>query len=533
MASKKKAVKDVTPAAPEVAPQAPPKSSAKKPAPAKLPAVVAVAVAAPRAAAKGSKPVEAAVPKSPAARSPSPKRAEPTLPASKSGAAKIPLAKGGSERKPPTPAKAGEQGAAKPSSQVSSANAPGAKAPVSEAPVSKAPVSKAPASKAPVSKTPASKAPASKAPASKAPLAKTAPAKAPIKAPSRASGGGLDDFDDPDDDDLDGEEEKGVSVAALPPVEEDEEPAVALVTPEVAQAARAAKRLTPRVVPPMPPRKPGVVTVALSPDADDAFMLYALAHGKIETEGRRYEFVRGDIAALNDESVKGTYDVTAFSFGAWPQVVERYLALPCGASFGDGVGPVVVSKTPVRPSEVDGMLVGVPGLTTTAALVLRLWLAPARLKLVSVPFQEVVGAVKSGKVRAGVLIHEAQLTYRLDGLTKVMDLGRWWTDKTEGLPLPLGGTAIRRDIPAEERTKIALDLKRSIAYAMGHREEALEHAAKFSKGLPRQLLDRYVTMYVNELTLDIGERGRQAVHTLFDYAVRMGSMKERIDLELA
>jgi 1,4-dihydroxy-6-naphthoate synthase len=480
MASKKKAAKDVTPAAPEVSPAAPPKPSAKKPAAsAKLPAAKSPA------------------PKSPPAKAPAAKGA----PAAKPLAPKSAVAKGGSAPTKAVPAKPAAASVAKPDS------------------------------KHPPAKTPAAKAPPKGAPKSPSRLP---PPKAPTRARAGGGGGGLDDVDEPDDDDLEEEdEEEEASAAALPPTEDEDEAPVAVAEPEVAPAPRPAKRLTPRPVPPMPPRKPGVVTVALSPDADDAFMLYALAHGKIETEGRAYEFVRGDIATLNDESKKGTYDVTAFSFGAWPQVVERYLALPCGASFGDGVGPVVVSKTPVRPSEVDGMLVGVPGLTTTAALVLRLWLAPARLKLVSVPFQEVVGAVKTGKVRAGVLIHEAQLTYRLDGLAKVMDLGRWWTDKTEGLPLPLGGTAIRRDIPTEERTKIALDLKRSIAYAMGHREEALEHAAKFSKGLPRHLLDRYVTMYVNELTLDIGERGRQAVHTLFDYAVRLGTMKERVDLELA
>ncbi len=457
MASKKKAAKDVTPAAPEVSPAAPPKQPAKKPAAsAKLPAA-----------------------KSPAPKSPAPKSA---------------AAKGAPAAKPPAPKSAAAKGGSAPTKAVlAKAAATSAAKPVAKQPPAKPPAAKPPAAKAPPK-------PAPKSPS------RFPPPKAPLRA--RASGGGgLDDVDEPDDDDLEEEdEEEEASAAAPPPTEEEDEAPVAVAEPEVASAPRPTKRLTPRPVPPMPPRKPGVVTVALSPDADDAFMLYALAHGKIETEGRSYEFVRGDIATLNDESKKGTYDVTAFSFGAWPQVVERYLALPCGASFGDGVGPVVVSKTPVRPSEVDGMLVGVPGLTTTAALVLRLWLAPARLKLVSVPFQDVVGAVKSGKVRAGVLIHEAQLTYRLDGLAKVMDLGRWWTDKTEGLPLPLGGTAIRRDIPPEERTKIALDLKRSIAYAMGHREEALGYAAKFSKGLPRQLLDRYVTMYVNELTLDIGER---------------------------
>jgi 1,4-dihydroxy-6-naphthoate synthase len=288
-----------------------------------------------------------------------------------------------------------------------------------------------------------------------------------------------------------------------------------------------------RPIPSLPPRKPGVITVAFSPDADDAFMLYGLVNGKVDTETRKYEWIRADIAALNSEANKGTYDVTAFSFGAWPEVSDRYLVLPCGGSFGDQVGPVVVAKTPVRSGEVSGLIVAVPGRTTTAALVLRLWLHPNRITLVEVPFQQVGVALKAGKARAGVLIHEGQLTYKADGLVRVMDLGQWWGEKTEGLPLPLGGMAIRRDIPTEERAKVALDLKRSIAYALGHREEALDYAMPFGRGLSRALLDKYVSMYVNELTLDYGERGRQAVHTLYDEAVRHGLLAERVDLDFA
>lgn len=288
-----------------------------------------------------------------------------------------------------------------------------------------------------------------------------------------------------------------------------------------------------RKVPPMPPRKPGVITLAISPDADDAFMLFALENGLVATEDRKYEIVRGEVSRLNEEAQRGTYDVTAFSFGSWPQLVDRYLVLPSGASLGDGVGPVVVSKTPVRSSEVNGLVVGVPGLSTTGALVLRMWLHPARLNLVALPFEAVPLAVAAGKVRAGVLIHEAQLTYRAQGLVMVEDLGRWWTSRTDGLPLPLGGMVVRRDIPQEERAKINLDLKRSIAYAMGHRAEALAHAAKYCKGLTSTQLERYIDNYVNELTLDIGERGRQAVQALFEKAKSLGFVRDVVELEMA
>jgi 1,4-dihydroxy-6-naphthoate synthase len=371
---------------------------------------------------------------------------------------------------------------------------------------------------------------AGKAPAAAA--AKPAPKEKPAfsKAPGKPRYAALDSMDGPDDDDLEGEDE---GAAEKKTGGDEEEEGGGLLEPAVAVATEPPKPRVRRPIPSLPPRKPGVITVAFSPDADDAFMLYGLVNGKVDTETRKYEWIRADIAGLNAEANKGTYDVTAFSFGAWPEVSDRYLVLPCGGSFGDQVGPVVVAKTPVRSGEVSGLVVAVPGKTTTAALVLRLWLHPNRITLVEVPFQQVGVALKAGKARAGVLIHEGQLTYKADGLVRVMDLGQWWGEKTEGLPLPLGGMAMRRDIPTEERAKVALDLKRSIAYALGHREEALDYAMPFGRGLSRALLDKYVSMYVNELTLDYGERGRQAVHTLYDEAVRHGLLAERVDLDFA
>ncbi len=305
------------------------------------------------------------------------------------------------------------------------------------------------------------------------------------------------------------------------------------------EAVDVAAPLTPRKkaplpIPPMPPRRAdGTITIAYSPDADDAFMMYALESGKVDTEDRHYALTRADIQGLNDEAKKGTYDVTALSFGAYPEVNDRYALLPCGGSFGDNVGPLLVAKTPIRASEVNGLVVAVPGLRTTAAMVLRLWLPRANLKLVPMAFDHITSSIKAGKVRAGVLIHEGQLTWREDGLVRVADFGQWWGEKTEGLPLPLGGNAIRRDIQPELRAKIALDLKRSIAYALGHREEAVEYASKFARGLDKAKVDKYVSMYVNELTLDVGERGRQAVRLLLDEAHRSGLLEKPVDIEFA
>lgn len=384
--------------------------------------------------------------------------------------------------------------------------------------------------------------PAAKAPTPPTPKLPAAKPPAPRKATPVALD---DDFGDVGDD----FEEEAEPAAAEP--DEPEKPAAeeAAEAPEVdedlglaeavaaavAGAAPAAPKKKPALpIPPMPPRSAdGTVTIAYSPDSDDAFMMYALENGKVDTEDRKYACTRADIQVLNEEAKKGTYDVTALSFGAYPVVNDRYALLPCGGSFGDNQGPILIAKTPIRASEVNGLTVAVPGMLTTATMVLRLWLPRANLKLVPVPFDQIVATVKAGKARAGVLIHEGQLMWREEGLARVADFGQWWGEKTEGLPLPLGGNAIRRDIKPEERAKIALDLKRSIAYALGHREEALEYALKFARGLEKAKVDKYVSMYVNELTLDVGERGRQAVRLLLDEAHRAGILAKPVEVEFA
>ncbi|HVG94306.1 MAG TPA: MqnA/MqnD/SBP family protein [Planctomycetota bacterium] len=271
--------------------------------------------------------------------------------------------------------------------------------------------------------------------------------------------------------------------------------------------------------------------MAHSPDADDAFMFYALANGKVDTETRRYDHVLKDIQTLNEEAKRGTYDVTAISFHAYPYVRRNYALLPCGASFGDGYGPILVATSPIRANEVEGMKVALPGELTTAALVTRMWFGRAKIQAVQVPFDKVGDAVKSGLVRAGVIIHEGQLMWKEQKLVRVVDFGQWWGERTEGLPLPLGGNGVRRDIPKDLVAKISLDLKRSIAYALGHREEALAYAMTFGRNLPKEKADTFVGMYVNELTLDYGERGRQAVQHLYDEALAKGFLPERVVAE--
>jgi 1,4-dihydroxy-6-naphthoate synthase len=412
---------------------------------------------------------------------------------------------------------------------------------------------------APSPASPAKKA-APKATAKKPGTKSAATPKKPAR-PSRPPEIPAEDFDVADDEFADDEADAGRAPAAAPAEVPDEEEAEASpaapppqaaparpAAPSVPAAAAAPRAATgdegdedddsserapasaeaasdappPVVVPPMPPRRAdGKVTVAYSPDADDAFMMYAIEAAKSEL-AHAYATLRADIQTLNDEAKKGTYDVTALSFAAYPHVHDRYRLLPCGCSFGDGEGPLLVAKTPVRSSEVDGMVVAVPGANTTATLALRLWLPRARWKMVQAPFDQIGALVKSGKVRAGLLIHEGQLTWQEEGLVKVVDLGRWWGEKTEGLPLPLGANVVRRDIPAEEQASIAVDLKRSIAYALGHRDEALQYATKFGRGMPQARIDKYVQMYVNELTLDLGERGRQAARVLLQEANRHG-----------
>ena len=273
------------------------------------------------------------------------------------------------------------------------------------------------------------------------------------------------------------------------------------------------------------------ITVAHSPDSDDAFMFYALAEGRVDTEGLAFVHELSDIESLNRRAMSGELAVTAVSFHAYTRLADRYLLLPHGASFGDGYGPVVVAREPLgRDAIASGAVtVASPGEWTTAALALRLWAPGAKTSVM--PFDRIQDAVKSGSVRAGVLIHEGQLTYGDEGLSAVVDLGRWWKDET-GLPLPLGGNVVRRDLGADRIGRISRTLSRSIEYGLAHRDDALDHALRYARGLDREKADRFVGMYVNSWTRGYGEAGRQAVQLLLDRAHAAG-LTPRVTAEYA
>jgi 1,4-dihydroxy-6-naphthoate synthase len=257
------------------------------------------------------------------------------------------------------------------------------------------------------------------------------------------------------------------------------------------------------------------ITVAHSPDSDDAFMFYALAEGRVETEGLSFKHELADIESLNRRALAGELAVTAVSFHAYALLADRYLLLPHGASFGDGYGPVVVARRPVSREEIarGGVTVGSPGRLTTAALALSLWAPGVRMEVLS--FDAIAPAVLQGRLPAGVLIHEGQLSFQREGLTEVVDLGRWWKDET-GLPLPLGGNVVRRDLGPETIGRISRALSRSIEYGLEHREAALSHAMRYARGLDRGSTDRFIGMYVNAWTRSYGPEGRRAVQALLD-----------------
>jgi 1,4-dihydroxy-6-naphthoate synthase len=257
------------------------------------------------------------------------------------------------------------------------------------------------------------------------------------------------------------------------------------------------------------------IRIAHSPDSDDAFMFYGLASGGVKSDGITVEHVLADIETLNRAAFEGTYEISAVSFHAYAHLTDRYILLPHGASMGDGYGPVVVAKRD-GPTSLHGVTVAVPGLLTTAYLALRLYDSGFAYEVM--PFDQIQEAVHEGTAAAGLLIHEGQLTYESEGLRKIVDLGEWWRDRTGGLPLPLGGNVIRRDLGPENIARISRLLHDSIAYGLQHRAEALEYAMQFGRGLDRARADRFVGMYVNQLTLDYGVRGRTAVSRLLDEA---------------
>ena len=273
------------------------------------------------------------------------------------------------------------------------------------------------------------------------------------------------------------------------------------------------------------------ITLAHSPDSDDAFMFYGLATHKIETGDLEFEHVLKDIQTLNEEARKGTYDVTAISFHAYAYVADKYALLPHGASIGDNYGPIVVANQQLDASELPNVMVAVPGTLTSAFLALSIH--TPNLNYEVVPFDNIIEAVNGGQCDAGLLIHEGQLFYHNLGLHKVLDLGEWWHEYTAGLPLPMGGNAIRKDLGGETMREVSNLLKESIQYSLDNREDALEYAMQFARDMDPALADRFVAMWVNELTLDYSERGREAVCRLLREGHDRGIIPHQVDVQFA
>jgi 1,4-dihydroxy-6-naphthoate synthase len=261
------------------------------------------------------------------------------------------------------------------------------------------------------------------------------------------------------------------------------------------------------------------ITIAHSPDSDDAFMFYGLATNKVRVPGLRFTHTLCDIQTLNQKAHDGVYDVTAISFHAYPYIQDKYALLPSGGSVGEGYGPMVVSPRPFTQDEIKKKLIAVPGTLTTAYLALQLFSPGVETEVV--PFDQIIPQVLEGKYEAGLIIHEGQLTYDKSGLHRIVDLGRWW-QKVTGLPLPLGGNVIRRTLGAELMSSVSNALRGSIQYGLDHREEALAYAMQFARDLDTASADKFIGMYVNERTLDYGSDGREAVRRLLDMGHKAG-----------
>jgi 1,4-dihydroxy-6-naphthoate synthase len=262
-----------------------------------------------------------------------------------------------------------------------------------------------------------------------------------------------------------------------------------------------------------------------SPDPDDAFMFWALAEDRIDTRGFEFEHVLRDIQTLNEWALEGRLEVTALSLHAYPFVQDRYVLLPHGASMGSGYGPIVVAREPIELADVE---IAVPGKMTTAFLALRIAIGDFRYR--EVPFDRILDEVREGRAEAGLLIHEGQLTYGSEGLVKVLDLGEWWQEET-GLPLPLGVNVARRDLGQPTLERLSAVLHDSIEAGLANRDQAMQYALRFGRGLDTDLADRFVGMYVNELTQDYGEEGRAAVRELLRRGEEIGAFAEPVQLE--
>lgn len=271
-----------------------------------------------------------------------------------------------------------------------------------------------------------------------------------------------------------------------------------------------------------------IITLAHSPDSDDAFMFYGLATNKLDTGRLQFKHLLKDIQTLNEEAMKGTYDVTAISFHAYAYVADKYALLPHGASIGDNYGPVLVSREVHSADDIAKLKIAVPGKLTSAFLALRIF--NPDFEFVVVPFDKIIDAVREDFCDAGLLIHEGQLFYESLGLHKVLDLGEWWHGKT-GLPLPMGGNAIRRDLGPDLIKEVSGFLRESISYSLENREDALQYAMQFARDMDTDLADRFVAMWVNELTLDYTDRGREAVRRLLEEGFERGVIPNRVPVE--
>ena len=279
------------------------------------------------------------------------------------------------------------------------------------------------------------------------------------------------------------------------------------------------------------PTQRRTIQIGHSPDPDDAFMFHGIASGQVPVpEGWEVVQVLEDIETLNRMALDGSIEVTAVSIHAYAYLADRYALLPCGASMGDGYGPMIVAREPFTVDEARGRTIAIPGTLTSAALALRLALGDVKTKVV--PFDRILPQVRSGEAEAGLLIHEGQLTYAGEGLHKILDLGAWWKEET-GLPLPLGGNVVRKDLGPEVISKVRTLLQASIEHGLRHRDAALTYALDFGRGLPRAMADRFVGMYVNDYTLDYGPTGRRAIETFLGRAAEAGYLPRRVAVEFA
>lgn len=274
--------------------------------------------------------------------------------------------------------------------------------------------------------------------------------------------------------------------------------------------------------------KTAELRLAHSPDSDDAFMFYALATGKVRLPGVKFTHILSDIESLNQAARDETYDITAVSFYGYTFVADKYVLMDCGASFGEGYGPIVVASHPIKKTELAGRKIAIPGTLTTSYLALKLF--EPNVEVLTMPFDKILGAVQAKEVEAGLLIHEGQLLFSQAGLHRVVDLGQWWQEITR-LPLPLGANAIRRSLGTELGLQVARVIRDSVSYALEHRDAALNYALQFARDMDPLLADKFIGMYVNRWTLDYGDEGRRAVRELLDRGKAVGLVPSSCKVE--